>query len=98
MSIVQSDALTVSISTPFGINAAFHIITSVYLDDINQVIDFNVSSYVNQTSYLQGLSPLIQGSYSSLSTSDYQSLVSNTQGFIGPLYAYLSTLPPFRQS
>ncbi len=94
MSLVQTDALTVSISTAFGVSATFHIITDVSLDDINQSMKFSVSSYINQAAYLSGLAPLIQGTYSSLSPNDYQSLV-NSQGFVPAVYSYLATLSPF---
>lgn len=97
MSPIESNALTVSIPTSFGVAAAYHIIKSISLDDINQQMTFVVSSYSSKEAYDGGMANLMQCSYTTLSTGDYQSLLIS-QNFFESCYSYLlQNIAPFNQ-
>jgi hypothetical protein len=94
---ILSDALTIPVVVGSGATAGFHIIKSIAIDDINQVMVFNISSYVDQNSYLSGMSVLNQTSLSTQVPTDYQAIM-NASSFIQGAYSFLASLPYFNQS
>lgn len=90
MSIVQDSALTVAIVSQYGVQAAYHIITSLVPDDINQQLTVNVKSYSSKQDYLSGMSPLMMNSYITQAAADYLAII-NSESLITAAYAFLST-------
>lgn len=90
-STVLSGALTATVPTQFGINAGFHILTGMTINDVNQVMVFNVSSYINQNAYQTGLVPFFQGTFSTETANDYTTILA-APNFVQAIYSFLTQL------
>ena len=94
---VLQNALTKQIVSDSGAIAAFHVIVNMQINDLNSQLTITVDSFVDEPSYLKGLTPLFVGYYQTQNSVDYENIINGSNSVVAA-YSFVASTPTFNKT